>query len=267
MSFTIRASSTSTWPDCPRRGAARIIPHLVRAAGFDLRETLQTIGASVGTATHAAVAHTMAQKALSGTLANETETEQCGIESLSNSVGNSVRWDATSPDLNTAEKQVLRQYRTYRLNLAEKIQPRAVERRITVTTKNGNQLSGQPDIVDTGIRDTKTGVIHRVPLAQLGAYSLLTRSEGETVSTLVEDYIQRVPVGKEQPAPATFEYDVGLAERAAARVIAEIETCAANFERSGDPLEFMANPMSMLCSEKWCPAWGTGWCREHAGAK
>lgn len=262
MSFVIRASSTSTWADCPRRGATRVFPHLVRAAGFDLRETLQTIGASVGTATHAAVAHTMAQKALSGTLANETETEQCGIESLSESVGNSVRWDATSPDLNTAEKQVLRQYRTYRLHLAEKIQPLTIERRITITTARGNQLSGAIDLTDEGIRDLKTGTSRRVNMAQYGTYSLLRRSEGDTPLHLVEDYVKRVSLDKEQPPPVVIAYDREYAEEAAVRVITEIEDLASEFEATGVPLVFLANPASQLCSERYCGAFHSKFCPE-----
>ncbi len=262
MPFTIRASSTSTWADCPRRGAARVFPHLVRAAGFELRETMQTIGASVGTATHAAVAHTMAQKAETGTLANENETEQCGIQSLADSVGNGVRWDEASPNLNTAEKQVIRQYRTYRLNLAEKIKPVSVERRITITTARGNQLSGAVDLTDDGIHDLKTGTSRRVNIAQYGTYSLLRRSEGDTVEHLTEDYIQRVAIDKSQPAPVQVAYDRQYSEEVAVSIIADIEQRAAEFEISVNPLVFMANPASQLCSERYCPAFKSHWCPE-----
>jgi hypothetical protein len=35
----------------------------------------------------------------------------------------------------------------------------------------------------------------------------------------------------------------------------------------GDPWAFPANPGSKLCSAKWCPAWGTTFCREHQPSK
>ncbi|CAO3439801.1 hypothetical protein [Azospirillum argentinense] len=31
----------------------------------------------------------------------------------------------------------------------------------------------------------------------------------------------------------------------------------------GDPWAFAANPSSKLCSDRFCPAWGTAFCREH----
>jgi hypothetical protein len=40
----------------------------------------------------------------------------------------------------------------------------------------------------------------------------------------------------------------------------------AQFNATGDVNCFMANQMSMMCSDKYCPAWGTKFC-ELSGEK
>ena len=77
-------------------------------------------------------------------------------------------------------------------------------------------------------------------MAQYGTYSLLRRSEGDTPLHLVEDYVKRVSLDKEQPPPAVIAYDREYAEEAAVRVITEIEDKAAEFEVTGVPLVFMS---------------------------
>lgn len=267
MAIVIRPSSLPTFVDCQRRCAARTAPRMIEDMGYKLRDLPQRVGPAVGTATHAAVAHTMLNKIATGESANQTETEQAGLEALDETVSHGVEFDGITPNFNSAQKQVVRLYRVYRLHLESTIEPTEVEHRIERQTKRGNTLSGQPDVVDLGIRDTKTGVVHRVNMLQLGAYSLLKRAEGGDVRYLVEDYIQRVDIAKEQPVPMTFNYDLDVSERAAGRVILDIEERFARFEESQDEMEFIANPGSMLCSDRWCTAHSTDFCREHAGAK
>ena len=231
-------------------------------AGYRLREIYSSVGASVGTATHAAVASCMTEKMNSGNLGNQTEDEQRGLASLEETVGYGVSWDQTTPNLSTGQKQVVRMYRSYRFTLAEVVHPRAVERRLEFKTKAGNVLSGQVDITDEGLRDLKTGVVRRANGAQYGAYSLLARISGETVSRIVEDYVQRVDVQRDQPPPLEVAYDVRLSERVAANTIAEVESRYARFMANGDNMVFSANPNSVLCGERFCQAHGTNWCEE-----
>lgn len=237
-------------------------PQIVKDMGYTLRDLPQRAGPAVGTATHAAVAHTMHAKIDTGASANQTETEQAGLEALSDTVQYGVEWDGVTPNLNTAQKQVLRHYRVYRLHLEDTIQPLTVERRIEKVTKRGNTLSGQPDQTDDGVHDLKTGVAKRANGAQYGAYALLLRADGDPARHITEDYIQRVAIDKEQPVPQQIGYDVDLSERIAGRIILDIERTFEEFEREGDSLVFMANPGSMLCSDRWCCAWGTDFCRE-----
>lgn len=262
MTISIRASSTSMWPDCARRQAARMFPIQIREAGYELREIPASVGAAIGTGTHTAVASCLTEKMANGELGNQTADEQAGIQSLEERIRHGVRWDSCTPNLNTGTKQIIRQYRSYRIAVAPHIHPQQIETRIECTTKRGNVLSGQPDLVDHGVDDLKTGTVQRSSIAQLGAYSLLRRSQGHKVRRVREVFVQRVDVDKEQPAPREIEYDLRIAERVAANIITDIELKYAAFIESGDNLVFMANPNTMLCGSKWCPAHGTTFCSE-----
>ena len=263
MSIVIRPSSLPQFADCQRRSAARMFAIQIKEAGYSLREIASSVGASVGTATHTAVASCMTTKMNTGELGNQTEDEQRGVESLEQQIGYGVSWDPTTPNLSTGQRQVVRMYRSYRGTVAERVQPRAVERRLESRTRRGNVLSGQVDLTDVGIRDLKTGVLSRSNVAQYGAYSLLARAAGEDVARIIEDYVQRVDIDKEQPAPVEIVYPVRLAERVAANVIADVETKYESFISTGDNLTFAANPASVLCSDKFCPCRHTTFCEEH----
>lgn len=232
-------------------------------AGFTLRNTLQHIGASVGTATHAALGHTFEEKIKTGELGNATEDEQCGLDSLADTMGNGVQFDATTPERNTAEKQVLKMYRVFRLKVAPSLTPTAVERAMQLTTQNGNTVSGHIDLTADGIIDYKTGTVRRQNMAQMGCYSILSRANGEPGGTITEHYIQRVPVADMQPDPEAHPFDRVLSEHVAAQTILRIEAQMDAFMATGDPQSFPANPSSYLCSPRFCPAWGSSFCKEH----
>lgn len=260
MAIVIRPSSLPGWSDCQLRTAARTAPQMFLDLGYELRQLPQRAGPAIGTATHAAVAFTMQCKIDTGESANQTETEQAGLEALSKSIEHGVEWDGVSPNFNTAQKQVLRHYRVFRLHLEDDLRPRTVERRIEKLTKRGNTLSGQPDVTDDGVMDLKTGVAKRVNGQQYGAYALLLRADGDPVSHITEDYIKRVAIDKEQPLPEQIRYDVALSERIAGATILDMERKFEEFERDGDTMIFSANTGSMLCSDRWCLAFKTSAC-------
>ena len=199
---------------------------------------------------------------ISGTPSAETAIA-CGIESLGTEIESGAVWDATSPNLNTAQRQVARLARSYIDHVAPKITPISVEERLVArigTTADEVLLSGQPDVTTDGVRDTKTGTVRRYNAAQLGAYSLLLRSHGNQVNHLIEDYIKRVPLKADQPFPVEITYDQSLSENLAGVIMNRIMADYAAFMESGNPEVILANPMSMLCSDKYCDASGTTFC-------
>jgi len=68
---------------------------------------------------------------------------------------------------------------------------------------------------------------------------------------------------------------IAPAETAATNIIRHIEGDLRTFREGdparrilpGDPWSFVANPASILCSPKYCPAFGTQFCREGDPAK
>jgi PD-(D/E)XK nuclease superfamily len=276
---TIRVSSLAGYTDCPRRSAARIFWREITAAGFRLRKLPTSIGAIIGTAVHAGAAHVLGEKAATGRLPYRTRAIDCSREALANGVNSGeVQFDAPNGPTQTfrdAVDQTTRMAGVYHDTIAPTINPIIVEERFEADVGGGVVLSGQPDLIcrEPGrIRDLKTG--QRMPASfapQLGAYSLVVRSHGYPIESAAIDYVKRVRPSKPQPAPVTVEAAIAHAETAAANILRMITTDINTF-RNGDPYRrilpgdvwsFAANPSSVLCSAKWCPAHSTEFCHEH----
>lgn len=262
--ITIRASSLSGYADCPRRSAARIFRVEAENAGYIINATKNTIGAAVGTAMHAGTAYSMFEKKKTGTIGNATEAEQIALESLDNGTKDDVQWDDTADNLNSAQKQALSLLRAAREFVVPHITPVEVEVRLEARVSEEITLSGQVDInIEQGLVDWKSGKLRGQYSTQFGAYSLLARSHGKDNTKATEVFIQRVKEGKQQPIPTYHDYDVSRAENSAISVLKHIERDLVHFRETGDAREFLANPSSMLCSAKYCPAHGTRFCNEH----
>lgn len=259
-SVIIRPSSLSSYMDCGRRAATKLFWREIADAGFVLRPLPASIGAATGTGTHTGMAYMLREKMLSGDLGNATECEHRALESLSEQIAPGVVYDSTSPDLNTAQKQVIRQVKSYRLYIAPKLNPIAVEQRYEAQVSDDMTLSGQVDIAENGVRDLKTGKL-RPNHPQYGSYSLLLRTHGIEVPRIVEDFVPRVSLKQEQPEPQEIVYDVAQCENVAMSLIRKLERDYREFLESGDPNAFLANPSSMLCSPKYCSAHGTTFCQ------
>jgi hypothetical protein len=268
--ITIRPSSLPSYQDCGRRTVARAMPWLARNAGFELRETPSPVGAAVGTACHASVAFSLTAK-MSGVaegdgLGNPTEAVQRGLQAFDEAVGQGVTWDDATSRVKDAHAQIQRMVLTYRTYLAPSIRPVAVEQRLVARIDERFVLSGQKDTrtrEPNRIRDLKTGTRQRVNVAQYGAYALIDKAHGDPAEEVLEDYIPRVPLRKPQPGPQIVIVPAELAMRVAWSVIGRFAADVSKFLENGDPMTFPANPNSMLCTPKYCPAWGTKFCQEH----
>src|SRR5260370_152870 len=119
----VRASSTSSYPDCPRRGAARMFENEIKSMGYELRRLPPHIGAVTGTATHVAVYWALSEKITTGELGNQTEAESRAMESLRAGTAEGVMWDGVTTTMNTAQRQVVRQSRIYRQHVAATLSP------------------------------------------------------------------------------------------------------------------------------------------------
>jgi len=261
--------------DCPRRSAAKLYRRMVVDAGYELRDTGEHIGAVTGTGCHAGAAYMLGQKITTATLGNASECEDISVEALRKEAREGVIYDAITGDMNTAEKQVRRQVAMYRQTVAPAVSPVAVEEELPDARMEVQGAYGVLEVTLTGhadcreedtprIRDLKTGGKPRWNAAQYGHYSLMARGAGYEVDELIEDFLPRVSIRKPQPPVEPREHDPGAAEQMAVRVIQQIARDVEQFEHTGERWAFPVNPMSMLCSPKFCPAWGTSFCREHA---
>lgn len=264
----IRPSTLTSYPDCGLRTVSRAYPDLLKAAGYELRSTQVSAGAAVGTAVHAAAAYTLQSKVDTGAPGDDAEAEDRAITSFRHDIAAGANWDDTTGRPNDGEKQVRRMVAEYRRSVAPKITPLAVEKRLVASLGDGFALSGQADalaLLPGAVRDLKTGM-ERIHIPQLGAYVLLARSNGREIDAAFEDFIPRVKVSYAQPPALEITYPVEFAEQVAMRRIQDVKSALTEFLQTGDTLAFPANPMSTLCSPKYCPAFGTNTCRQHKGA-
>lgn len=266
--LVIRPSSLPKWPDCPRRSAVRASPELfLERTGVRARYTPKHIGASVGTGFHAGGDALLKHKLVHGTLCTQAEARDAALASLGAELDNAeTSWDEETPNKSTAEKQIERMLLRYRGDVAEHIQPVAVEQRFEGRV-HGVTISGKMDsavILPEQIRDNKTGKRRGNNVAQYGAYAGLAEANKvlNKVLTVVEDYTARVSIQKEQPPVLSIAFDAVYAKKLASFTIKEVKRQYELFDQTGDIMSFPANPSSGLCSANFCPAYGTKLCRD-----
>lgn len=274
----VRPSSLTTFADCERRWAARNLRDELAAAGYTITRSLQLgAGAAVGSGVHAAAAYTLGQKMQTGgaSMGTDADAEEVGIVELRERVEKEgFDADKATPDLNTAEKQIRRMSKVWRRSDASSGMPIQIEERLEAEIAPGIAVSGQADALMTGepdaeIRDTKTGT-RRANGVQYGTYALIWTAHGYRPQALIEDHVARVPLTKEQPEPESYRIDLQTAAQeawetieAVSRAVNEFRRRAADANARPPHMAFRANPASPLCSARWCPAFGTDFCKAH----
>lgn len=265
--ITIRSSALPIWNDCPRRSAARLIRADIEASGIRLAAESRSIGAIIGTATHAAAAWTLGERMANGGMGSEGAATDIAIQSIRADVQQTetpVVWDDRTQNIKGAEQAVVRQVAQYRKDVAAKVEPVLVEYQMQADW-GPIRLTGKIDLVeamaggDRGLRDIKGGRT-RPNAAQYGSYSLLLKANGQEVSRIIEDGIPRVHGARPQPPVISRQIDRALAEVMAKEALAVIHGQLAAWKAKRLPTAFPANPNSALCSKKYCSAWGTAWC-------
>lgn len=242
------------------------MPELLVSKGYELRAIPQHIGAVIGTAVHHGVSTMLERKMVTGELTPPAEARDAALASLDEQIkAMYVTWDQESPEVNTAARQVDRMLARYRVDVGFDAVPVAIEKRLEVTLQPGVILSGQVDqitIYPGHLRDVKTGKRRAWNTPQYGCYSAIGRAHGYDIATIIEDYIPRVSVRAEQPPVQQIEIDRRHAEKVAKHTVKEAVRQIQEFDQTGDPIAFPANPSSALCRDTFCPAWGTKFCKE-----
>jgi hypothetical protein len=267
------------YPDCARRAAAKSFRFDLEKRGFVLRQTQPSVGAAAGTAVHTAVEHVLRSKIDTGELGSLEPALDAAMAGFDEETGTGCEWDDTTPNRDTAQQQILRMARAYYHGPAQTGEVIAVELELEADAGDGFLLTGHIDRVDRlgsglEVRDTKTGALVRPYYHQLGAYGLLVRSspvilvpgtDRNTVSGLSTDFVKRTPKKRVQDLPKSTPYDVGPCERAAWGAITRIKRDLTEFRETGNPDAFQENCMSMMCTPRYCPAFGTDFCELTKG--
>ena len=265
--FTVRASSLSSYADCPRRWLARQHATLAEEAGYRLRKIGRHIGAATGQATHQGALSGLRRRIATGSFDGE-EMEDIAIRTLRDETTEEVIWDDRSPNLSVAERQVVRQIAVCRDQIVPVIDAEFVEPSWKGKHSSGLILSGHPDCVSyTKIGDIKTGLESNNG-AQYGGYVLLSRVADELVQIeeIEESFVPRVKLTEPVLDVVPIAYDLEGCADLADRTLNKIANNLRDFYKDG-PAVFLANTSSMLCSDKFCPAWGTRFCPESTLSK
>jgi len=265
-SMKIHASTLSSWSDCPRRAAARLLCDEIKEEGYTLRPRQQSIGAIVGSGAHDAAGLILSERAQGRAVSTSAATE-VAVESFRRQCDGEIMWDSTTPTRTAGEKQVAQQTRIFSESAAASIEPVGVEIRRSAQINNFT-ITGRYDVelVDGAIEDHKFGSGNWPAAGQLGGYSLLKKSaNGASATALRINYVARVPVGKSHPGLVQTTYSVEACEREAWATIQRITAGVLAWRAAKTPLVFACNLQSVLCSPKYCSAHGTEWCELSKG--
>ena len=258
----IRCSTLPHYNDCPRRAVANGYKRMIEDAGFKLRDRLNGIAAAVGTASHHGSGHVMILKR-DGFAWNLKDAQEISIEKFKTESAGEVIYDTTTPSKNVGEKQILRLVQAFCAMAAPTIQPEFIEKKKKATINDQFQLSGTPDIetVINELDDLKFGMKMKIFDSQIGGYILLRQANKLSTETAKVRHFPRTAINKPFPGQQIHNLDIKLCLRAAWGTIKLIMRDLTEFTNTGSEWSFSANPMSMLCSNKYCNAWGTNFCQ------
>ena len=267
--MNIRASMLPGYNDCTRRAVAKQYKRKFQKLGYEFRELAPSVGSSVGTAVHISTAEL--DKALwRGEKPNLSVAVDMAVTALVEELSTGCTWDDTTPNMNTAQLQIQRMTECYTpiMPLTVNGEPAVEiggEMGLQADCGDGWILTGHPDLIDANgfLLDKKTGAKMRPYQGQFGGYSLLVRSNKiiKQLSGVGMLYIARMGKTKHQTPPVLQSYGVALCEREAMGTIHRIKSDMALFDSNGDLNKaFPCNQSSMMCTPKYCPAFGTDFC-------
>jgi len=267
----IRASMLPFYNDCPRKSLAQSYKKTIRLRGFKTDSPPKSIGAAVGQGVHSATEQMHLAKKNTGEPGKLNDAQEIGIQAFRQEINEGAFFDDVTPNKNHAEKQIQAMSRYYFHVKIPEIEVEDTELMLKAKINEEFLLTGKVDLIEKRpiLHDTKTGKMERVNyMAQVGAYSLMMRSAGRPIEKILIDYLPRKSLGKKGYLGGySYEYDKENSEVAAMNVIKIIIRDYEAFLREGDPSVVPANPNSMLCSSKFCPAYGTDFCEYTKGKK
>ena len=259
----------SGYNDCHRRAIAHQFGTEIRSVGFELNTTKSSVGASLGTATHKVI-----ERFFNSFINSENFNQQSAVDDaiseFKENTKEGVIWDDATPNIDVLVMQTNRMATAYIETIGKTVKPVATEVSLKADINETWLLSGHVDLIcknadsevdNIHVRDLKTGKLSRSHHNQLGAYSLLVKHNNYSdVKVAAIDFLKRCPKTKPQELPVTTKYKVSVCEGSAWFTIQHIIENDEKFIKNLNPLHIPDNSMSMMCSEKYCCAYGTDFC-------
>lgn len=255
----IRCSMLTSYVDCARRTVCRIIPKQLQDAGYRINKLPTNVGAAIGTSTHLGAETILTEKLQGLNEFNINDATDKAISKFNEITNDGVEWDTTTINRNDAQKQILSMLKEHIRFVAPQIEPVALEKTFRLNIDNDFVLKGTIDVLEKDrFRDLKTGRVAKNNIFQYGGYGLLATYNGHSIKEIKEDFIQRT----KKPTAKTISVSPQNAELETKRLIKRVTQEVRTFlkDPSKDAGTFNANPHSQLCSERFCPCYGTKWC-------
>lgn len=272
--LSFRASSLAAYEQCARKFAADYIvaQDLQRFLGVELREKQTHIGAAVGSSVHKGNAYMMNELAVTGSFGDASRRAAAigrSLEEFSEISRGGLGTDAITATTYQGEQAIQKMVdRLYRDNRPE-TEPEMVEHKLEATFTYGEHgethrvlLTGTPDtfLVGQHLPDVKTGGRPQA-YAQMGIYKILIEANKREVDTISLLYLKRVKLNSQQPAVEEIKVAPDVAVSHAKSVVKHANRDMRHLLKSGDPESLVANPGCFLCDPRFCPAFGTSFCR------
>lgn len=248
----LRASSLDGLFDCPRRFMAM----RMAATNPELRYIAPPVGSVIGQTIHSYAEGSIDEDAVGNTVKDRYEDE-------------GISFDGKTPDIDTAVNQTKRMVKQFKEEFGEYWKVKADAKEIALEYSreqpDGNVkiLTGHIDLYSDGdMRDLKTGGGLGCYKAQMGAYDFLLTNNGYVeVKNIFIHRIQRCDLSKPSPPVSTEVIDPKVAKQHFFLTQKAAYETIKIYEENEDPSAIAANPMSLMCSEKSCPAHGTRFCK------
>ncbi len=261
----IRASQTSGWNDCPRRGATKSYQDMIEKAGYELNEktfTVRFVSSALGTAVHEGTKYALQNK-MEGNIVSLDEMTEIASNNFEEASDSGLAYDTITGKPSDAFKQIESINRAYYHFILPEINPVSVEDFMEAVLPDGTEITAHADVIESiSVRDLKTGKCPTDYHAQLGTYSMLARLNGICdPKKLIVDWLPRTAVSKNYEEPKSLVFNVDVCENEAKNTIKSIISQVNEFKKEGNSNAFPANSMSILCSERYCPAFGTDFCK------
>jgi len=272
--MNIRCSGLPGVTDCARRSAAKTFKKHLEDDGYKFTVLPPSVGAVVGTSAHKGVEQAMIAK-FYRKQATAADILGPAMEAFKKETETGCIFDDTTPNHNVAEQQIRTLVSAYINGPGKTVVPLrmpdgtpAIELALRANAGDGFTLTGTVDLAeDHGVEDFKTGSLSRNYSAQLGGYGLLAKSNGiiKDLQHLRIQFCKRVPKSKQQPQCQTQSYPVELSMQYALAIVNHVKRDWMDYKANQNiEMAFIANPCSLLCSPKYCPAYGTNFC-QHGG--